>query len=291
MQNSARTLKAILDSGEKFTRAVVGDALSAKVAQLAGMRTVTVGGYALGARSLRTEPLLDLSFVSRESYEIQKSVSIPVTVDCGAGYGEAIQVWNTVKEMQSSGVAGIQIEDQLFPKRAHYHRDYQERTVSLDNMAEKISAAKEAITVEGFSIFTRTDAMKTHGYDEAVRRGNAYAKAGGDVVVVFPNTLEEAIRAPRDIDAPLCYVLSHGNRVGRPVIPADELFDMGYRVVSFAVNTTIAMYKAVYAEILSIKNDGVSTINDRECVSIRKSIEDAIGLEELYNIEERTTEK
>jgi methylisocitrate lyase len=212
-------------------------------------------------------------------------------VDVGAGFGEAIQVWNTVREMERIGIAGMQIEDQVYPKRAHYHRDYQERTIELEHMLEKITAAKEARRDPDFVICGRTDTMKTEGFKEAVRRGNAFAEAGADIIYVFPNNLEETKNAPKAINAPVVYGVSHGNRVGRPVLTPAELASYGYRVISYPTLLILEVFGTLKRVLTDLKTNDGKSVDQQEMIKLRKEIEDTIGLEHLYAIEERTTEK
>lgn len=290
MFNAPKSLRQLLNQKEPIVRPAVGDAFMARIAQEAGFNCVAVGGYALGARTCIPEPLHDLSFVAREARQIQQALTIPVTVDCGAGFGEAIHVWQTVRELELGGLAAIQIEDQIFPKRAHYHRDYQEHTIEREHMLEKVTAAYEARTNPDFVIIARTDAMKTEGYDEAVLRGNAYAKAGADMVMVFPSTIEETRRAPRDIDAPCAYVVSHGNRVGRPVPRAEELIDMGYKLISYSSLGSLVVYRELLKVFTQLRTTGDAGQTTEHMIEARKALEDLIGLPALYAIEEKTTE-
>jgi methylisocitrate lyase len=291
MFNAPRAMRELMAKPGPIMRPAVTDPLMARIAQDVGFNCVGIGGFVMGAHTCVTEPLLTMTEFADEARRIQSSIEIPAMVDVGAGFGEAIQVWRMVREMEKTGIAGIQMEDQVFPKRAHYHRDYQEHTIELPHMLEKIAAVMEGRQNKDFVLMARTDAMNTHGYDEAVRRANAYAKAGADLVMVFPNTLEETIRAPKDIDAPLVYVVSHGNRVGRPVPTADELAGMGYKVISYAILSVLVTYRAIYQSFKRLRTTGDAGEDLAEMQALRQSIENLIGLPELYAIEERTTEK
>ena len=291
MFNAPRRLRELLASDEIILRPAVCDPMMARIAQQAGIPAVGVSGFALGAHTCVTEPLLSVTEMMEEVRKIQGAVEIPAMVDIGAGFGEAIQVWRTVREMERARIAGVQMEDQVYPKRAHYHRDYREHTIDMAHMVEKITAAKEARSDPDFVIMARTDAMRTHGYDEAVRRGNAYAEAGADIVMIFPNSAEETERAPKDIKAPLVYVVSHGNRVGRPQPTVNELDGMGYKMVAFSTLAIISVYSALEATFTRLREKGDSSVARDEQIRVRKAVEDLIGLEKLYEIEERTTEK
>jgi len=284
-------MRSLLAKEGVIRRVSVADPMTARMAQKAGFESLVVGGYMLGAQSCLTEPIIDMSQNLAAARAVQAAVDIPVSVDAGAGYGEAIQVWHTVRQMEAAGVAALQMEDQLFPKRAHYHRDFQESTIDLPHMLEKMAAAREAITNPDFCLFARTDTCKTHGYDEAIRRANAFIDAGADAIIMFPNNVEEMRRAPKDVNGPLTVLVSHGNRVGRPVLSVEELTDMGYKIISYPITTGLVMYRALMDTYRSVVETGDAKLDHDEMVQIRLELEDTIGLPELYAIEERTTEK
>ncbi len=140
-------------------------------------------------------------------------------------------------------------------------------------------------------LIARTDSMKTHGYEEGVRRANLYAEADADMVMLFPNDADEARRAPRDCNVPLVYVNSSGNRVGRPVFSTTELEEMGYKVDADAISSIIVTYRAVRTMLERLKETGVVGLGPDEAVATRRAIEDTIGLENYYRIEEQTVER
>src|SRR5439155_11964430 len=174
---------------------------------------------------------------------------------------------------------------------APYHPDYREHTIPAEEMAEKIRFACQARQDPDFVIIARTDSMRTDGYDEGVRRARLYAEAGADLVMLFPNTVEEARRAPRDCGVPLNYVNSPGNRVGRPVFATQQLEAMGYKIVTDATSVIITTYQAVSAMLKRLKETGQTGLDADEAIAGRKAIEDTIGLEEYYKIEEQTVER
>ena len=136
----------------------------------------------------------------------------------------------------------------------------------------------------------RTDAMRTEGYDEGIRRVNLYLEAGADVVKIFPNTLDEAKRAPGEINGPIYYVNSIGNRVGRPVLTRDMASQFGYSFLSDAVGTMLNLSRTIDQYYRSWIENGESPLDPEEAIVLRKEIEDVVGLEEMYKIEEATTE-
>jgi len=266
------------------------DPFTARLAERAGFEMIGVGGYQLGGSLCVSEPLLGLNELVDSARGIARSINLPVTVDCGAGFGEPLHVMRTVREIEASGASAITIEDQIFPKRVHYHRDYRERTISAEEMVDKVKAMVQARDNPDFIIMARTDAMRTEGYDEGIRRANLFLEAGADVVKVFPNTLDEAKRAPGQTNGPLYYVNSLGNRVGRPVLSRDMATEFGYRFLSDAVGTMLNLSRAIDQYYRSWIKNGVSPLDPAEAIVLRKEIEDVVGLEEMYKIEEATTE-
>ncbi len=266
------------------------DALSARIAERVGFRMVGLGGFALGAHLATTEPLLGLEDLVRACRYITAAINIPLKVDADAGFGEPLHVMRTVRELESAGVAAAHIEDQIYPKRAHYHKGI-EHVISADQMVAKLRAAVAARRDPDFVIIARTDAMRTDGYEEGVRRANLYLEAGADMVFVFPNNVDEARRAPKDVHGPLVYLNSEGNRLDRPILPIPELESLGYKMVSYAISGINVAAKAVKEMLETLRATGSTGQDPAEMVAIRKYIEDSIGLEQMYQLEVDTVEK
>jgi methylisocitrate lyase len=267
------------------------DPLTARIAADVGFECIALGGYALGAASAISEPLMTMTEVVDAARRITASVDVPLIVDAATGFGEPLHVMRAVREFERAGVAAIHIEDQIFPKRAHYHRDYREHTVSAEEMIDKIRFACQARQDPDFAIIARTDTMRTDGYEEGIRRARLYAEAGADLVMLFPNMADEAARAPGDCPVPLVYVNSSGNRVGRPVYPSQELERLGYKINYDAISTTIASFQATSALLRRLKETGLTGLDPAEAIAARKGIEGTIGLEEHYAVEEQTVER
>jgi len=265
------------------------DPLSARIAESVGFRCLDIGGYALGASFCVPEPLLSLEEVVMVTRRITAAVSIPVMVDGGAGYGDPLHVVRTVRELERAGAAAVHIEDQVYPKRAHYHKGV-EHLISGEEMCEKVRYALRARRDPDFIIAARTDALRTDGFDEAVRRANLYAQAGADMVMLFPNTVEEARKAPAAVSAPLIFVNSEGNRLGRPIFPIGDLEVMGYKMVNDAISAITTMFKGVRDLFVRLKETGCTGMDQSVFTEVRKELEDTIGLEEYYRIEEQTVE-
>ena len=268
---------------------IAHDPLTAKIAERVGFRCLDLGGYALGASSCVPEPLLSLEELMIATRRITAAVEIPLMVDGGAGFGNPANVIRLIRELERGSAAAVHIEDQVYPKRIHYHKGI-EHVISAEEMCEKIQYAVRARRDPDFVIAARTDAMRTHDYAEGVRRANLYVEAGADMVMVFPNTLEEAQKAPCEIRAPLIYVNSEGNRLGRPILSIQELESAGYKMVNDAISAINVIYASVYELFSRMKQTGLTGLDSAATIKTRKAIEDTIGLDEYYEIESQTVE-
>jgi len=292
MEKSSALIKfRELLSSPRFILALgVWDPLTARVGESLGIECVHLGGYQLGVGSAISEPLISLTELASFTRYITAAVRIPLVVDAGAGYGEPLHVMRTVKEIERAGAAGLHIEDQIYPKRAHYHKGV-EHVVSRGEMVAKIRAAVAARTDPNFMIMGRTDAMATDGFAEGVERANLFLEAGADMVMIFPNSLEEARRAPREIKGPIAFVNSEGNRLKRPVFSVKEFEDMGYKMATYPTQLLCPVVQEMKRVVTNLKTKGVSGFTQEQMIPWRKECEDLIGLDEYYRIERETVER
>ena len=263
--------------------------LPAKIMERVGFKMVTLGGYDLGAHLVTSEPLMCLEEVVRTARYITAAINIPLKVDADAGYGEPLHVMRTVQEFENAGVAAIQIEDQIFPKRAHYHKGI-EHIVPAEEMIAKLKAAQEARRDPDLLITARTDAMRSHDFAEGVKRANLYLEAGADMVHIFPNNIEEARKAPKEIAGPVSTLNSVGNLLDRPLLTNRELEEMGYKMVNQGIWATIVAAKAVKEMAEKIYALQHPVIDAEEMRTMRRYIEDTIGLGRMYQLEKETVE-
>ena len=268
----------------------IWDPYTARVAESLGMECVHLGGYQLGAHYVTSEPLLTLTELATTTRYITSAVKIPLIVDAGAGYGEPLHVMRTVREIEKAGAAGLHIEDQIYPKRAHYHKGV-EHVIPRAEMVQKIKAAVAARTDPNFVIMGRTDAMRTDGYAEGIERANLYFEAGADMVMIFPSTLEEARQAPREVKGPLAYTNSEGNRLRRPLFSVQEFQDLGYKLSTYPTALLCPVTQTIKSVVTNLLTKGVSGQDPEQMIVWRKEVEDLIGLEEYYKIESATVER
>src|SRR5215471_64272 len=289
MKRMTAAFRELLASPGVIHAPIAHDPLTAKIAERVGFACLDLGGYALGVSSCVPEPLLCLEELLIATRRITATVNIPLMVDGGAGFGDATYVVRLIRELERSGAASVHIEDQVYPKRIHYHKGI-EHVISAEEMCEKIEYAVRARQDPDFVIAARTDSMRTHDYAEGIRRANLYVEAGADMVMIFPNSVEEAMKAPREVRAPLIYVNSEGNRLGRPILSLQELESAGYKMVNDAISAINVIYGCVYDLFSRMKQTGRTGLDSAAAIKTRKAIEDTIGLDEYYQIEAHTVE-
>lgn len=193
----------------------------------------------------------------------------------------------TIAATEAAGYAAIEVEDQILPKRAHHHVDV-EHLIPQDLMVQKIEAAVAARSNPDFVIIARTNACRTDGLDEAVRRAHAYREAGADLLLMITRTPQQLLEVGRAVPGPLVCMPA----AGIPSLPVGlpELADYGYRLVVDALTPLLASTRALqlaYAAIADGRADPTFGTDYRGEVN---RIHELIGLEAMLDVERRTVE-
>jgi 2-methylisocitrate lyase-like PEP mutase family enzyme len=261
------------------------DALTARIAVAAGFEAVyaTGAGIANAALGRPDVGLTTMTEVLAHVAPMCESVDVPVVADIDTGFGNAINAQRTVRAFERAGVAGIQLEDQVFPKRCGHFADTE--VVALDEMLGKLRAALDARRDPALVVIARTDAAAGEGLDAAVERGQRFAEAGADLVFVeAPASLEDLESLPRRITAPLVVNMVEGGRT--PLLSAAELGALGYRVVLFA-NTALRVGAfAIRDALTQLRSTGdARPLEDRMLSwADRQAL---VGLDEIEQLEAR----
>jgi carboxyvinyl-carboxyphosphonate phosphorylmutase len=234
------------------------DALSAKIVEQAGFRAVTLGGYPASA-SLLAKPdvsLLTLTEMVNQARYITESVDIPLFVDGDTGHGNVTNVARTVKLFENAGVAGLFIEDQVFPKRCGHMEGKQ--VIPTEEMIGKIKAAVDARIDDDLMLMARTDSLAVYGIDEAIERGNRFAAAGADIIFIeAPPSVEDMRRVCREVKAPMAANMVEGGKT--PILTAKELQDIGYSIATFPLSTLYAAAWGVRAAMRELYTKGTTS--------------------------------
>ena len=292
MERQSTQLRALLRSKTFLHMPSVYDALGGRLVQSLGFEAAYIGGYVTGGASTVTEPLLTMTEQVRLSEDIARNINIPLVADAGAGWGDSLHTMRTVREFIRAGVAGVHIEDQLYPKRAHYHK-YVVHGVPVEEFVEKIKYAcqQRDESDPDFVVIARTDTCRALGLEEASMRINRAADVGADLGLLFPRTPAEAEQAPKMCKLPLVYVQSRGNRDGRPIISRQDLQQMGYVgciEAQVVLCTAFHFLKQALTELRTTGN--YKGMTEVEYVASRQQVEDLIDLTKYYEIEAQTVE-
>lgn len=283
--NAGAKLKALLDAPGPVLCPGIYDCLSAKVVERAGFPCAIISGAAVTASRLGYPDvgLQTMTEILDQARNIARSVEIPVIADVDTGYGNALNVMRTVTEFESVGVAGMFFEDQTFPKKCGHFEGTD--VIPMEEMVIKVRAAREARKTD-FIIIARTDARAKYGLDEAIKRGRAYAAAGADMIFIEALlSREDLIAVGKAIDAPLQANIVEGGKT--PNINVDELFEMGYKLISHSGTLQRTAITAMGGALKTLKEDRTTAAlyPDRMCDLIDRS--ELLGLHRYYEVEER----
>jgi 2,3-dimethylmalate lyase len=252
------SLKAALAARDLIVAPGVFDLISALVADRMGFKALYVTGYGVVASYLG---LPDAGIATyRDMVErvgqIARMTKTPIIADADTGYGGLLNVQHTVRGYEQAGVTAIQLEDQEFPKKCGHTPN--RRVVPLDDMVQKIQVACDSRSSADFLIIARTDSRTGLGLDEALRRGEAYARAGADIVFIeAPETEQEMVTIARRIDAPVMANLVNGGRT--PMLPAKRLAEIGFAVAIFPAAGFLAAAAALENAYADLRDNGTST--------------------------------
>ena len=278
-----RELCEAIARGEVVFAPLALDALTARIAEQAGFSAVYISGGALGYAHAVSEALLTLSELVDATRHVVNRADVAVIADAGVGFGDAVHVVRTVRELESAGAAAIEIEDQVAPKRVSHHRGI-EHLVTPHEMAAKIEYAADARTDADFLIIARTGAVKNESFNAAVDRANLYQEAGADLLMLMPATDEQCVEAPRRIDGRLATIASLDAR--RP----SRWRELGWSLVVDPFTAQVLAVQAVAAAYQRFMQEGDTGTDRQGILETYRSLAALAGLAPLYAIEDATTE-
>lgn len=246
-----------LRNGDYLTVPGVFDLVSARIADRMGFPALYMTGYGVVASSfgLPDAGLASYTEMVDRVKTIAAGTLTPLIADGDTGYGGLLNVQRTVRGYEQAGAVAIQLEDQKIPKKCGHTPN--RRVIPVDDMVAKIRVAVSARESENFLVIARTDARTQYGLAEAIGRGQAFAKAGADVVFVeAPESVDEMIEICREIDGPLMANMVNGGKT--PLLSAEELKDLGYQIVIFPGTALLAAGSAVQSVYQHLKATGSS---------------------------------
>ncbi len=280
-------LRETLQRGEFLVVPGAQDMIAAAMIRKVGFPVVYGTGYWLTASSLGLPDAGIASYtqmLDRMATLVKSSGGAAVIADGDTGYGGLLNVHHTVRGYEAAGVTAIQLEDQEFPKKCG-HTPYK-RCVSTEDMAEKIKVACDARQdKQHFLVIARTDARAGEGVDAALRRLEAYDKAGADILFFeAPQSEEEMRRACAAFDKPMLANMADGGKT--PILPVVTLKEIGYALAIYPSMTSLVAAAAMERALVHLKTQGASQSGEIPMFDFME-FGRLIGFEEVWRFEER----
>lgn len=263
----------------------VYDALTAKIAEDVGFETAFQTGYGTSA-SLLGMP--DFGFLNagetlENAKRIINSVNIPILVDIDTGYGNPLNVWKIVKDLERIGAKGIFLEDQVWPKRCGHMTG--KTVISKEEYILKLHAAIDAREDNEFIIVARTDSLAQFGIEEAIERGKEYKRIGADVIFIeAPKTIDQMELIAKEIKAPLL-----ANMIEEGITPnltADQLRKMGFKMVVFPLSALYSATFAIKQTLQTLKKTGTTKELKNKMITFQE-FNDLVNLSAYHKLEKK----
>ena len=270
--------KSILKVGGAF------DAMSAKLVEINGFDAIWAGSFAISAtHALPDASILTMTEFLYSASNMEAACNIPIIADCDTGFGGPSNVSHMVKKYEKSGFAAICIEDKTFPKKNSFLENSKQELLSEKEFVAKIIAAKEAKENPNFMLIARTEALISGmGIKEAIKRANAYEKAGADAILIHSkqNTPDEIFEFSESWGGTLPLVVVP---TSYPTVRLDELISHRIKMIIYA-NQTLRVTHAIISKLLKQLKNSASISDISEDMSSMKEI---FQLQETYKIKKQ----
>jgi len=231
--STRKTLKTLAESRRGVLVPGAFNALSAKVIEDLGFEAVYITGAGVTNMwfGMPDQGFMGLADIADHTARIRDAVTLPLIVDADTGFGNAVNVYHTVRTLERAGADCIQLEDQVAPKRCGHFNG--KDVISTEEAVGKIKAAADARRDPELLIMARTDAAAVHGFEAAIERAQKFAEAGADILFVEAVTRAEEVRAlPQRLAKPQLMNMVIGGKT--PIFNATELGELGYGIVLYA---------------------------------------------------------
>lgn len=279
----ADKLKSLLNQKGIVVMPGCYDALSAKLIEREGLNVGFMSGFAVSSTKLGMPDagLISFSEMAEQVRNICNVTSIPIIFDGDTGYGNAVNVYRTVRGFADAGAAAVMIEDQKWPKKCGHTKG--KDVVEVDEANSRIKAAVDASKMNNKDILVmaRTDAIATRGLDDAIKRMQKFSELGADILFV------EAIKSKEDMKRVIKEVPGHHmiNLIEdgeTPLLEIKELEDIGFKIAVFPLTLMSASVKTMQESLKNMKNKIYNTN-----VSKFSDLQDIVGFNEYYDIEDK----
>lgn len=285
--SSRQKLKALVEARRGVIVPGAFNALSARVIEDLGFEAIYVTGAGVTNMwfAMPDQGFMGLAEIADHTARIRDAVSVPLLVDADTGFGNALNVYHTVRVLERAGADCIQLEDQVAPKRCGHFSG--KEVIGLDEAVSKIKAAVDARRDPDLLIMARTDACATQGFEAAIERAQRFAEAGADILFVEAVTTADEIRAlPQRLPRPQLMNMVIGGRT--PIFGADELAGLGYGIVLYA-NAALQGAVAGMQRALTVLRDQRRVDEDPALVTPFAERQRLVGKPEWDALEKRYT--
>ncbi len=276
-------LRRAIDSGETLVAPGVYDMISATIAEKVGFPAVFVGGYGVSASHLGVPDVGIMTFtdILERVRTFSAILTKPIIVDADTGYGGLVNLRHAVRSYEKAGVAAIQIEDQIFPKRCGHAKGVE--VCDIQEMLKRIGVATESRNSENFLIIARTDSRLELGLEEAIKRAEAYSEAGADLIFVeSPQTVDEMKTLKQSIKTPLVFKMVPDGNLSD--LNSKVLADLGFSILIYPTLGFLSAANAIQQAFNEFKRTGLVR---KQTMQRFDEFSNMIGFEEIYSFEDR----
>ena len=277
---STTQLRKLLAEDRLILAPFVYDAFTAKMAESAGYGLLYLSGFGTSmSLGFADVGLVTQTEMAQTARNVARTVSVPVIADADTGYGNPLNVWRTVREYEAAGMAGLHIEDQVFPKKCGYFQG--KDVIPLEEHVQKVRAALDARTDPDFLIIARTDALAIEGWQGVIRRCRAYREAGADMVFV------DGVDDLEAIDTYAAELPDLPRLLNVDFAPVMEVEKRGFKVMIHR-GPMFSMYLAGRGAMRELRETGSMGPSWHEVSrQTRQEIAGMLGLDGIYEMEER----
>jgi len=253
--NPGAVLRAKLNERRGLLVPGCGNALAARVIEAQGFEAVYLSGAGLTNNFYGIPDLgfIHLGDVASHTAAVRDAIRLPLIVDADTGFGNALNVRQTVRALERAGANAIQLEDQVMPKKCGHFAG--KAVVDAAEMIGKVEAAADARTSSDFLLIARTDARAVHGLDDALERAQRYAEAGADVTFVEAPTGVDELRRIAQLPCPQVVNIVIGGKT--PALPAADFARMGFGLVLYANAALQGAVRGMTNALSRLRQDGI----------------------------------
>jgi len=242
-----------MKGGELIVAPCVLNPIMARIAEDAGFKAAYLSGGSLGWYKCVTEANITLPEMAQIAVDTRAVCKLPIILDAGGGWGDPMHIHRTIALTEAAGFAAIEIEDQWLPRRVEHH-------IGIDNLVDTavmVDKVKEAVAARAdpdLVIIARTNTRRVHGIEDALRRGEAFHRAGADMLFIYTRDAEEMRLVAERLPGPLM-TFAPPDGFSTFALSRAEMFKLGYRVAASSGSSFAALYKAVRQSMECLAQD------------------------------------